>query len=52
MAAHQACPVCRLSAAVLSTLETNDKSLLTPDLGGSGTTRLFSDTVIKFIEEH
>lgn len=42
----------RLSAAVLSTLQTNDKSVHTPDLGGTGTTRLFSDSVIKFIEEH
>ncbi|KAK9863502.1 hypothetical protein WJX84_012027 [Apatococcus fuscideae] len=42
----------RLSAAVLSTLEANDKSVHTPDLGGSGTTRLFTDTVIQYMEDH
>ncbi len=44
--------LCRLSTAVFATLEANDKSIHTPDLQGSGTTRLFTDTVIKYMDDH
>jgi hypothetical protein len=36
---------CRLEAAVIDTYIANDKSVLTPDVGGTGNNRTFTDAV-------
>ena len=44
----QFCSFCdRLEEAVMEVMATGDKSVLTPDLDGTGTTRSFIDAVIK-----
>jgi isocitrate/isopropylmalate dehydrogenase len=36
---------CRLEAAVMETFLSGDKSVLTPDIGGTGNTQTFADAV-------
>ena len=38
---------CRLEDAVMSIVASGDKSLVTPDIGGTGTTKSFTNAVIK-----
>lgn len=39
------CCYCRLEAAVIDTYIADDKSVLTPDVGGSGNTHTFTEAV-------
>lgn len=41
----------RLENSTLAVLQSGNKSLLTPDIGGSGTTATFTDAVIKQLEQ-
>ena len=42
---------CRLENSTLAVLQSGKKSLLTPDIGGTGTTATFTDAVIKQLEQ-
>lgn len=46
----QMLPACRLEDAIMAIVASGDKSLLTPDIGGSGTTASFTNAVIKSVK--
>lgn len=41
---------CRLEDAIMAIVASGDKSLLTPDIGGTGTTASFTNAVIKSVK--